>query len=183
MGDRTIQAAIHAVHMEIPKFISRDSEKDRSELGAANNLRWILDTLVHCFDNKKRPPGALLYSLRGLSYVADLLEQAAKLNVDAPDECTHHRYKKLRKEAEDALLDCFGLLSKKGAPSCDQNKIISMMARFLCPPVNDELEPIGESSCRSIKAAAKKTESELGISYRTADRAWKDYETLFQYIE
>jgi len=179
MGERTIQAAIRMVHNEIPRFISRESDMYRNEEGAAKNLRWIVGTLIDCFDNKKKPPRALLYSLRGLSHVADLTEKAASLDIDMPDENTYTQHKKLRKEAEDSLLDCFGLLSCQGAPGTDHQELVSKMAELLCPSVNEEYESIGGAVCNSVTAAAKRLSKESGISYKTYTRAWKDYENIF----
>lgn len=172
MDDKTIQAAIRAVHSDIHECISRDSDKHRSEQGAANNLRWIVATLVDCFDNKKKPPASLLYSLRGLSQVADYLDEASTLK-----EKYSHRSK--RKKAEDSLLECFGLLSPQGAPGKDKNYMISEMGKRLCPPVNDDWEPIGEPQASSIQAAAKQVAKVMEIDWRTPDRAWKEYEKLF----
>jgi len=179
MSDKTEHAAIHAVHFKVPRFINRDSNKYRSEQGAADNMRWIINTLVDCFDNKKRPPAKLLYSLRGLSRVADLTEASAKLVIENSDDIIFEDHKKKRKEAENALLDSFGLLTSQGKAGYDDQELIKKMAILLCPSVNEDLEIIGPAECSSIGAAAKKLEKETGISYKTFQRKWKSFEEFF----
>lgn len=181
--DNTTRAAIHAIHLEVPKFIIRDSSKHQSEQGAADNIYWIVNTLIDCFDKKKRPPTSLLYALGDLKKVADLVQEAAKLSKENPDDDeTYECHKALRKQAQDALLECFGLLTVRGAPSKNRQEIIVTMAEFLCPPIDDEGEPTGVPKCGSITAAAKSTEEVLGLSYKTAGRVWKEYEKAFNFM-
>lgn len=179
MDETTIQAAIHAVNLDIPEFIRLDSKKHRSDQDAANNLRWIVGTLIDCFDNKKSPPAKLLYSLRGLSDVADLMEQIAALPMDKQDDQIFENHKKKRKEAQNVLLDIFGLYRNPGAPGYDESEQVLEMAKLLCPPLNDEYEQIGEAQYSSVQAAAKSLEAETGVSYKTYIRAWKSYEKLY----
>ena len=180
MDEATEHAAIHAVHFKEASFIDRDSDKYRSEQGAADNMRWIVKTLIDCFDNKKRPPVKLLYSLRELSHVANLTEAAAKLVIENADDQIFEDHKKKRKEAENALLDSFGLLTRQGKVCYDEQELITKMAILLCPSVNDDLEPVGPAKCSSVGSAAKELAKETGISYKTFQRKWKSFEEMFK---
>jgi len=66
----------------------------------------------------------------------------------------------------------------QGAPSKDKKNIIIEMGKLLCPPVNDEWEPIGKPKVSSIQAAAKQVAKGMDVDWRTPDRAWKEYEKI-----
>lgn len=177
--ERTTRAAIYAVHVGTPRCFERDCDKHLSEQAAADNMNWLIDTLVACYDNRKRPPSSVIVALGGLKEVAKLAEQAGKLNTANPDESTHLRYEKALKRARNSLLECFGLLKTQGAPSKDARVLVSQMAALLCPPVDDDLESIGEPRCDTKNAAAHELEAKTGIGFKTFLRAWDNFETQF----
>lgn len=180
LKERTIDAAIRATQMKIPKFILRDSEKHSSDKAAAENIRILLRDLVECHDNKLRVAPSIIYALRELQYVAEHLETAAELKRDQPNEVESLKYSRAKKQACDALLEAFGLHTPQGAPSSDRQYIIREMGHLLCPPLDDDLEPIGEPKCASINQAAQVVAKKISVNAKTAIRTWNDFEKSFE---
>lgn len=178
--DVDTRAAFHAIHFDPPHSIKRDQHKHSNDFEASLNLRFIVETLIECFDKKKPPPASLLFSLRGLSEVATLLEEAASY-PKMRDESEEHPYRKKKKQAKNALLRCFGLGPTKGRPKLDHEELITRMAELLCPPVNEDFEPDGEPTCSTKEQAANRVAEDLDgkVTPKTIKNAWKEWAEVF----
>jgi len=175
VNEEDAKAAYYILHSSQPKIFKLDSKKHHEELAASEYIEFILESLKNSFDKKRRPSYAILYDLFRLKAVSEELKEASKYNPKIDGDL--QQYKKHRDNAENTLLNCFGLGKRNNQLTKDESNMVHSMAKLLCPPLDENDEMDGEPECQSVQAAAKIVVNEFNtkLSYKTVERAWKKF--------